>query len=177
MFGVGDTVVYPQHGAGRILDIVQKDFMGKLRDYLLIEILPNRMTVMVPADGIDKAGIRPVMSEERAEEVLRVLRDKPTKMPLIWSRRVRQNTDKIRSGDILEIADVLRNLAARARERGLSTGEKQMYMQVRHVVTSELMCAKGLTEAQAGKLLDGILDRDGGGQPPLGASATAQERR
>jgi CarD family transcriptional regulator len=177
MFGVGDTVVYPQHGAGRILDVVQKDFMGKLRDYLLIEILHNRMTVMVPADGIDKAGIRPVMSKEVAEQVLRVLREKPTKMPLVWSRRVRQNAEKIRGGDILDIADVLRNLACRERERGLSAGEKQMYIQVRHIVTSELMCAKRLTEAQAIKLIDGILDRAGAEKSALGVMAPAPGRR
>ena len=157
MFVVGDTVVYPQHGAGRIVDMVDQDFQGELRTYFLIEILHNQMTVMVPVDGLDKAGIRAVISQPEVEELVGVLRDDPTKMPVNWSRRVRHNRDKIKTGDIFEIADVLRNLALRDSERGLSTGEKQMFSKVRRIMASELMCAMAMTEDEALQFLDTIL--------------------
>ena len=157
MFVVGDTVVYPQHGAGRIVDMVDQDFQGELRSYFLIEILHNQMTVMVPVDGLDKAGIRAVISQPEVEELVGVLRDDPTKMPVNWSRRVRHNRDKIKTGDIFEIADVLRNLALRDCERGLSTGEKQMFSKVRRIMASELMCAMAMTEDEALQFLDTIL--------------------
>ena len=157
MFGVGDTVVYPQHGAGRILDIVEQDFQGAPRLFYIIRILHNDMTVMVPVDGVEKAGIRAVMSEPMVDEVLGVLRDDPTKMPKDWNRRIKHNREKIKSGDVLEIADVLRNLALRQHEKGLSTGEKQMYGKVKRILASEVMYAKRMREDDALRLLDGIL--------------------
>jgi CarD family transcriptional regulator len=157
MFVVGDTVVYPQHGAGRIVDMVEQDFQGELRSYFLIEILHNQMTVMVPIDGLDKAGIRAVITTQEVEELVAVLRDDATNMPVNWSRRVRHNRDKIKTGDIFEIADVLRNLALRDCERGLSTGEKQMFGKVRRIMASELMVAKVMSEDEALQFLDTIL--------------------
>ncbi len=157
MFGVGDTVVYPQHGAGQILDIVEQDFQGIPRRFYSIRILHNDMTVMVPVDGVDKAGIRAVIPEPMVEEVLGVLRDDPTKMPKDWNRRIKHNREKIKSGDVLEIADVLRNLALRQHEKGLSTGEKQMYGRVKRLLASEVMCAKHIREDDALRLLDGII--------------------
>jgi CarD family transcriptional regulator, regulator of rRNA transcription len=157
MFGVGDTVVYPQHGAGEILDIVEQDFQGVPRLFYNIRILHNDMTVMVPVDGVEKAGIRAVMTEPMVDEVLGVLRDDPTKMPKDWNRRIKHNREKIKSGDVLEIADVLRNLALRQQEKGLSTGEKQMYGKVKRLLASEVMCAKRIREDDALRLLDGIL--------------------
>ena len=157
MFGVGDTVVYPQHGAGEILDIVEQDFQGVPRLFYNIRILHNDMTVMVPVDGVEKAGIRAVMTETMVDEVLGVLRDDPTKMPKDWNRRIKHNREKIKSGDVLEIADVLRNLALRQQEKGLSTGEKQMYGKVKRLLASEVMCAKRIREDDALRLLDGIL--------------------
>jgi len=156
-FGVGDTVVYPQHGAGEILDIVEQDFQGVPRLFYNIRILHNDMTVMVPVDGVEKAGIRAVMTEPMVDEVLGVLRDDPTKMPKDWNRRIKHNREKIKSGDVLEIADVLRNLALRQQEKGLSTGEKQMYGKVKRLLASEVMCAKRIHEDDALRLLDGIL--------------------
>jgi len=157
MFGVGDTVVYPHHGAGRILDIVEQDFRGTARPFYSIQILHNGMTVMVPVDGVEKAGIRAVIPEPMVEEVLGVLRDDPTKMPKNWNRRVKENREKIKSGDVLEIADVLRNLALRDHEKGLSTGEKQMFGKVKRILASELMYAKRMREDDALRLLDGVL--------------------
>lgn len=157
MFEIGDTVVYPQHGAGRILDIVEKDFQGNPRRFYSIQIIHNDMTIMVPVDGVERAGVRAVISEPMVEEVLGVLRDDPTRMPKNWNRRVKHNRDKIKTGDVLELADVLRNLALRDHEKGLSTGEKQMYSKVRRILASELMYAKHMLEEDALRFLDGIL--------------------
>lgn len=157
MFRPGDTVVYPHHGAGRILEVVEQDFQGRPRLYYNIQILHNDMTVMVPVDGAGKAGIREVISEPMVAEVVGVLRDDATKMPKNWNRRVKHNREKIKSGDIFEIADVLRNLALREREKGLSTGERQMFSKVRHILASELMYAMSTREDDALRFLDGVL--------------------
>ncbi len=157
MFKPGDTVVYPHHGAGRILEVVEQDFQGEPRRYYSIQILHNDMTVMVPVDGVGKTGIRPVISEPEVEEVLGVLRDDPTRMPMNWNHRVKHNREKIKTGDALEIADVLRNLALRDHEKGLSTGEKQMYGKVKSILASELMYAKHMCEDDAVRFLDGVL--------------------
>jgi CarD family transcriptional regulator len=112
---------------------------------------------MVPVEGAGKAGLRPVMSGPMVEEVVGVLRDDPTKMPLDWNRRVKHNKDKIKTGDALEMADVVRNLALRDHEKGLSTGEKQMFGKVKRILVSELMFAKEMREDDAMSFLDGIL--------------------
>jgi CarD family transcriptional regulator len=157
MFNTGDTVVYPHHGAGRVLDIVEQDFQGQARRYYSIQILHSDMTVMVPVDLSDKAGIRPVISEVMVERVLGVLRDDATGMPMNWNHRVKHNQDKIKTGDVFELADVVRNLALRDYHKGLSTGEKQMLHKARRILASELMCVKDLDEDDALHLLDAVL--------------------
>lgn len=157
MFGIGDMVVYPQHGAGRILDIVEQGEGDDRRACYFIEMMHDGMTVTVPVEGSEKTGIRPIISELEADEVLGVLREDPTHMPDNWNHRIRHNRDKIKTGDVLELADVLRNLALRDYDKGLSTGEKQMFVKVRRILASELMYAKDLREEDALDLLDGIL--------------------
>lgn len=157
MFNAGDTVVYPHHGAGRVLDIIEQEFHGKPRRYYSIQILHSEMTVMVPVDLSDKAGIRPVMSEPMVDHVLGVLREDPTCMPDSWNHRVKHNQEKIKTGDVLELADVVRNLALRDHEKGLSTGEKQMLNKARRILASELMYAKDLAEDDALSMLDAVL--------------------
>jgi CarD family transcriptional regulator len=157
MFHVGDTVVCPHHGAGRILEIIEQDFQGATRRYYSIQILHNNMNIKLPVEGSEKAGIRPVIPEVMVEQVLGVLRDDPTKMPLNWNRRVKHNREKISSGDPLELADVVRNLALRDAEKGLSTGEKQMFGRVKRMLASELMYAKSLALDDATAFLDKVL--------------------
>ncbi len=156
-FNIGDTVFYPGHGAGRIAEVVEQEFLGERRRFYRIRVIGNEMTVMVPVDGSDKAGLRPVISKPMVEEVVGVLREDATKMPLNWNRRVKHNRDKIKTGDILEMADVVRNLALRDHEMGLSTGEKQMFGKVKRILASELMFAKEMREDDALSFLDGIL--------------------
>jgi CarD family transcriptional regulator len=156
-FCIGDTVFYPQHGAGRIVEVVEQEFCGERRRFFSIRILSNNMTVLVPVEGGERAGLRPVMTEPMVEEVLGVLRDDATRMPVNWNHRVKHNKDKIKTGDALELADVIRNLALRNHEKGLSTGEKQMYSKVKRILASELMYAKHMREDDALTFLDSVL--------------------
>ncbi len=156
-FQVGDNVVYPHHGAGQVLKKEQKQVLGEIREYLTIKILHNDMTVMVPCENAGKAGLRRVIDEDTVKKVLSVLSDEVSEMPKNWNRRFKHNRDKIKTGDIYELAEVVRNLALREQDKGLSTGEKQMYTRAKKILASELMYALEMTEDQAEEHLDGIL--------------------
>jgi CarD family transcriptional regulator len=159
-FQVGDNVVYPHHGAGQVLKKEQKQVLGEIREYLTIKILHNDMTVMVPCENAGKAGLRRVIDEDTVKKVLSVLSDEVSEMPKNWNRRFKHNRDKIKTGDIYELAEVVRNLALREQDKGLSTGEKQMYTRAKKILASELMYALEMTEDQAEEHLDGILTGD-----------------
>jgi len=147
-FEVGDSVVYPHHGAGKVLRKEQKNVLGEVREYLTIKILHNDMTVMVPTENAALAGLRRVIDEETVKKVLAVLQDDCSEMPKNWNRRFKHNRDKIKTGDIYELAEVVRNLAIREHQKGLSTGEKQMFTRARKILASELMYALGMNEEQ-----------------------------
>lgn len=157
MYQVGDKVVYPHHGAGKIMRIEQKDVLGQQREYLTIQILHNDMTVMVPVENADRAGLRKVVAADVVDQVIDVLRGDPTKMPKNWSRRYKHNRDKLKTGDIFEVAEVVRNLAIRHADKGLSTGEKQMFSKAKKILASELMYARDFDEEQATLFLDELL--------------------
>jgi len=158
LYSVGDKVVYPHHGAGKIMKIEQKDVLGQQRDYLTIQILHNDMTVMVPVENADRAGLRKVVESDVVDQVLEVLRGDPTKMPKNWSRRYKHNRDKLKTGDIFEVAEVVRNLAIRHADKGLSTGEKQMFSKAKKILASELMYARDFNEDEATAFLEGVLE-------------------
>ena len=145
-FEVGDNVVYPHHGAGKVLRKEQKEVLGESREYLTIKILHNDMTVMVPTENAALAGLRRVIDEETVKKVQAVLSDECSEMPKNWNRRFKHNRDKIKTGDIYELAEVVRNLAVREAQKGLSTGEKQMYTRAKRILSSELMYALGMDE-------------------------------
>ena len=159
-FEVGDNVVYPHHGAGKVVKKEDKNILGEVRQYLTIKILHNDMTVMVPCENAGKAGLRRVIDEETVQKVLAVLSDDVSEMPKNWNRRFKHNRDKIKTGDIYELAEVVRNLAIREQDKGLSTGEKQMYTRAKKILASELMYALEKTEDEAEEHLDNILLRD-----------------
>jgi CarD family transcriptional regulator, regulator of rRNA transcription len=158
-FEVGDNVVYPHHGAGQVIKKEQKEILGEVREYLTIKILHNDMTVMVPCENAGKAGLRRVIDEETVKKVLGVLSDECSEMPKNWNRRFKHNRDKIKTGDIYELAEVVRNLAVREQDKGLSTGEKQMYTRAKKVLASEMMYALEKTEEEAEAYLDDLLQR------------------
>ena len=157
MFDVGDKVVYPHHGAGTVEKKEVKVVLGEEREYLTIRILHNEMTVNVPVDNCDKVGLRGVIDLEMVEVVQKVLLGGSTEMPKNWNRRFKHNRDKMKTGDIFELAEVVRNLSLRDHEKGLSTGEKQMFVKAKKILVSELMYAKGMDEEEAAEWLDDIL--------------------
>jgi len=154
-------VVYPHHGAGQVIKKEEKDILGEKRQYLTIKILHNDMTVMVPCENAGKAGLRRVIDEETVKKVLSVLSDDVSEMPKNWNRRFKHNRDKIKTGDIYELAEVVRNLAIREQDKGLSTGEKQMFTRAKKILASELMYALEMGEDQAEEHLDELLQRSG----------------
>ena len=158
-FEIGDNVVYPHHGAGKVLKKESKEIFGEKQEYLTIKILHNDMTVMVPCCNAGKAGLRRVIDEETVKKVLDVLRDDVSEMPKNWNRRFKHNRDKIKTGDIYELAEVVRNLAIREQEKGLSTGEKQMFTRAKKILASELMYALEMEEDEAEEHLDALLDK------------------
>ena len=158
-FSIGDNVVYPHHGAGQVIKKEEKEILGETRQYLTIKILHNDMTVMVPCENAGKAGLRRVIDEDTVKKVLAVLSDDVSEMPKNWNRRFKHNRDKIKTGDIYELAEVVRNLAVREQDKGLSTGEKQMYTRAKKILASEMMYALEKSEDEAEAYLDDLLHR------------------
>lgn len=161
-FECGDNVVYPHHGAGKVLKKELRKMFGEEREYLTIKILHNDMTVMVPCENAGIAGLRRVIDEETVQKVLGVLQDDVSEMPKNWNRRFKHNRDKIKTGDIYELAEVVRNLALREHEKGLSTGEKQMFTRAKKILASELMYALDKSEEEAEEHLDALLAESAG---------------
>jgi CarD family transcriptional regulator len=161
-FECGDNVVYPHHGAGKVLKKEVRKMFGEEREYLTIKILHNDMTVMVPCENAALAGLRRVIDEETVKKVLAVLEDDVSEMPKNWNRRFKHNRDKIKTGDIYELAEVVRNLAIREHQKGLSTGEKQMFTRAKKILASELMYALDKDEDEAEEHLDNLLAESAG---------------
>src|SRR3954468_15474472 len=157
LYKVGDKVVYPHHGAGTVVKREKREVLGEKREYLTIRIEHNDMTVNVPADNCEIVGLRKVIDEEAVKKVVKYLTSGGTEMPKNWNRRFKHNRDKMKTGDIYELAEVVRNLSLRDGEKGLSTGEKQMYVKAKKILASELRFAKNLSEEEAIAWLDGVL--------------------
>jgi CarD family transcriptional regulator len=162
VFDVGDKVVYPHHGAGSVVRKELRTILGQEREYLTIQILHNDMIVNVPTENADRVGLRKVIDEQMVEQVLEVLHGSGTTMPKNWNRRFKYNRDKMKTGDIFELAEVVRNLSLREQEKGLSTGEKQMFVKAKKILASELMYAKVMDEEETAEWLDEVLERVGG---------------
>jgi CarD family transcriptional regulator len=157
-YEVGDHVVYPHHGAGKVLKKEVKEMLGESREYLTIKILHNEMTVMVPTENAGRAGLRRVIGEQAVARVIAVLRDETSQMPKNWNRRFKHNRDKIKTGDVYELAEVVRNLAIRESDKGLSTGEKQMFTRAKKILASELMYALEMEAEDAEEHIDQLIE-------------------
>jgi CarD family transcriptional regulator len=160
LYKVGDKVVYPHHGAGTIVKKESREVLGQKREYLTIKILHNDMTVQVPCENADQVGLRRVIGEKEVTVVLKALTGSSTEMPKNWNRRFKHNRDKMKTGDVLELAEVVRNLALRDHEKGLSTGEKQMFVKAKKILASELMYAKSMDEDECAEWLEEVLAND-----------------
>jgi CarD family transcriptional regulator len=163
LFEVGDKVVYPHHGAGTVVKREKREVLGQTREYLTIKILHNDMTVNVPVENAEQVGLRTVIDEDLVNNVVKALTGGSTEMPKNWNRRFKHNRDKMKTGDIFELAEVVKNLSLRDHEKGLSTGEKQMFVKAKKILASELMYAKGVDEEEAAEWLEGVLAANGSG--------------
>lgn len=139
MFKIGDKVVYPMHGAGIIEAIEEKEVLGEKRKYFIMRMPIGEMKVMVPVDNVEEIGIRDIIDEDGYKDVMSILRDDRSTMPQNWNRRYRANMDRIKSGDIFEVAAVVRNLLLLDREKGLSTGERKMLSSAKQMLLSEMV--------------------------------------
>jgi CarD family transcriptional regulator, regulator of rRNA transcription len=174
LYKVGDKVVYPHHGAGTVVKKEKRDVLGEKREYLTIKILHNDMTVNVPSENAEAVGLRKVIGEDMVKVVVKALTGGGTQMPKNWNRRFKHNRDKMKTGDILELAEVVRNLSLRDSEKGLSTGEKQMFVKAKKILASELMYAKDMDEEEAAEWLDGVLVGASNGRVNGGKKAGAK---
>ena len=157
MFNIGDKVVYPMHGAGVFEAIEEREVLGYKQNYYIMILPIGEMQVMVPMDNVEEVGLREIIDQEGVEKVIEILKGKKTKMSSNWNRRYRAYKEKIRSGDIFEVAEVVRNLAIRDAEKGLSTGEKKMLDSARQILISELVLAQDATEEEIEELLEECL--------------------
>lgn len=157
MFKLGDRVVYPMHGAGVIEAIEEKEVLGERQQYYILKLPLGEMRVMIPLRNANVIGIREVVSEEGLDEALAILQEDATEMPTNWNQRYRANLEKIRTGDIMTVAGVMRNLAKRDQERSLSTGERKMLDTARQIFISELILVKNIDEEAALELIEGLL--------------------
>src|SRR5713101_976030 len=156
-FDVGDKVVYPHHGAAVVERRELKEVFGESREYLVLRLAYGDLTLMVPADNTDEVGLREVINDEEVEEVFAVLRKKEARMPTNWSRRYKNHVEKLKSGDIYQVAEVVRNLSIRDKDKGLSAGEKRMLTKARQILVSELTFAIGVSEEEAEQKLNDAL--------------------
>ncbi len=141
MFNVGDVVVYPLHGAGVVEGIDERKVEGEVKKYLVLRLSQGNLKVMVPTEQTAEIGLRSVISKKEVTKVMRVLQEDQTPMPSNWNHRYKKNHDKLRSGDVYQVAEVVRNLSLRDQEKGLSAGEKRMLQQARDILVSEISYA------------------------------------
>ncbi|MEV4902954.1 CarD family transcriptional regulator [Citricoccus sp. NPDC055426] len=157
VFEVGETVVYPHHGAAKIEEIKMRTIQGEEKMYLKLKVAQGDLTIEVPAENVDLVGVRDVVDQEGLKVVFGVLQAEFTEEPTNWSRRYKANLEKLASGDVIKVAEVVRDLWRRDQDRGLSAGEKRMLAKARQVLVSELALAKKTSEEDAAELLDETL--------------------
>lgn len=155
VFSEGDLVVYPSHGAGCVAGIEAKTILGEERRYYIVYIPDAELTLSIPADGA--TGLRACSDEESVEAALAALEDGATEMPSNWNHRLKHNREKIRSGEISEVAEVVRNLSVYGGEHGLSTGERNMLMKARQILISEIALVREMEISEVETLVDGAL--------------------
>jgi CarD family transcriptional regulator len=156
-FTVGETVVYPHHGAALIEEVKTRTIKGEDRTYLKLKVAQGDLTIEVPADNVDLVGVRDVVDKEGLDEVFEVLRQPYTEEPTNWSRRYKANVEKLASGNVKKVAEVVRDLWRRDQDRGLSAGEKRMLAKARQILVSELALAEKTDESEAETILDEVL--------------------
>ena len=157
MYNIGDKVVYPMHGAGIIEGIEEKDILGEKQNYYIIK-MPGEVKVMVPTAKAQDVGVRNIIDENTASQVFKVLETNSTEMSTSWNKRYRDNMEKMKSGDIYEVADVVRNLSFKQKAKGLSTGEKKMLLNAKQILVSELTLAENANKEEIEEMVNNKID-------------------
>jgi CarD family transcriptional regulator len=154
MFSVGDKIMHPMHGAGVIQKIEERKILGEVKAYYVLKLPCNDMDVMLPTDAESSVGIRRIVDKTKIEQAFQVLKAGSSSMDSNWNRRFRENMELLRSGDILKVAEVVRNLTRIDRRKKLSAGEKKMLLNARQVLISEIILVCDLPEKTAVKLVE-----------------------
>ncbi|KAA9085358.1 CarD family transcriptional regulator [Microbacterium radiodurans] len=157
LFEVGETVVYPHHGAATIIEVKDRIIKGETKKYLKLNVTQGDLVIEVPADNVDLVGVRDVIGKDGLEKVFDVLRAPFTEEPTNWSRRYKANLEKLASGDVIKVSEVVRDLWRRDQDRGLSAGEKRMLAKARQILVSEIALALKADEEHASGVLDEVL--------------------
>jgi len=157
MFKVGDKIVYPMHGAGVIETIEERAVLDEKQAYYIIK-MPGEVKVMVPTAKAEEIGVRNIIDKETAGKVISVLEEDCTEMSMKWNKRYRDNVEKMKSGNVFEIADIVRNLSFKQKEKGLSTTEKKMLVNAKQILVSELMLAEDKQKDEIETLIEGKIN-------------------
>jgi CarD family transcriptional regulator len=157
LFEVGETVVYPHHGAATIVEVKTRIIKGEETLYLKLNVTQGDLVIEVPADNVDLVGVRDIIGQDGLDRVFDVLRAPFTEEPTNWSRRFKANLEKLASGDVIKVSEVVRDLWRRDQDRGLSAGEKRMLAKARQILISELALAEKTDEEKASTVLDEVL--------------------
>jgi CarD family transcriptional regulator len=162
LFEVGETVVYPHHGAATITEVKTRKIKGADKLYLTLRVVQGDLVIEVPAENVDLVGVRDVIGRDGVDKVFDVLRASFTEEPTNWSRRYKANLEKLATGDVIKVSEVVRDLWRRDQDKGLSAGEKSMLAKARQILVSELALAEKTDEGRASTMLDEVLGSDEG---------------
>ena len=158
MFKVGDNIVYPMHGAGTIESIEDRELLGEVKKYYIMKMPVGDIKVMVPTQNAEMIGVRDVIENDKCEDVLDVFNNSTQIVTSNWNKRYRDNMERMRSGDIFEVAEVVRNLTFKQKEKGLATGEKKMLSNAKQILVSELVLAEDTNRESIEKMIDDRID-------------------
>lgn len=153
MFSAGDKIVYPMHGAGIICGIEEKKILGEKKEYYIFKLPCSEINLMIPVDSETAVGIRPVADKAVISRVIELLGAASSQMDSNWNRRYRENMEKLKSGDIMKVAEVVRDLMRMERQKNLSSGENKMLMNANQILMSEMMLATGMTSEEVQKVI------------------------
>lgn len=157
MYRIGDKVVYPMHGAGVIEAVEEREILGELHTYYILRMPIGDLSVMIPVGSAGEVGLRPVIEEDDVSRVMRLMAETSPDDQLSWNHRYRRNLEKMKSGDIFSVAEVVAVLARRERRKGLSTGERKMLDNARRILLSEICLSRGIGREEAEQLLERAL--------------------
>ncbi len=157
MFRVGDMIAHPMHGAGVIDRIEEKRINGRTRQYYVLKMPTGGMVVMIPTDSSEAIGVRPIVDSEAAETLLNSIADIEADMTSNWNRRYRENMQRLKSGNLMEVAKVVKGLMARDVEKGLSTGERKMLHSAKQILISELVLSKKASYEEVETRINSVL--------------------